>query len=101
MQLIYRGTTYNRNPNKAPGLPFQQVRESGAAYNLSYLGLTYCIDPNALPAEVPIPATYNLIYRGITYIVNSTAHGEVTLVTQPASTPKAEILSSPNSVQPS
>jgi YHS domain-containing protein len=87
MKLIYRGTTYNYNPDKAPGRPFQQVREAGSAYNLTYRGVTYRVDPNSKSAEVPIaPAAYKLIYRGITYFVNSTAQGEVTAVTQPAKT---------------
>ncbi len=101
MKLIYRATTYDYNPDKAPSRPFQQVHESGRAYNLTYRGVTYRVDPNALRVEVPVAATYYLIYRGVTYIVNRNAHGEVTLVNQPASTPKVGILSSPNSVQPS
>ena len=72
MRLIYRATTYERNPDQAPGRPFQQVRESGPAYNLTYRGVTYRIDPNAKPTEVPVPpATYNLIYRGVTYASES------------------------------
>ncbi len=39
MKLIYRGTTYERNPDQAPSRPFQQVRESGRAYNLTYRGV--------------------------------------------------------------
>lgn len=80
MKLIYRGTTYDRNPDKTPGRPFQQVRGNGPAYNLTYRGVTYRVDPNSKSAEVPIvPAAYKLIYRGITYFVNSTAR-EVTAV---------------------
>ncbi|WP_250123427.1 DUF4278 domain-containing protein [Chroococcidiopsis sp. CCMEE 29] len=68
MELIYRGTTYERHPSKASGRPFRQVREPGVAYNLSYRGVTYRIDPNAKPAEVPVkPVAYKLIYRGVTY----------------------------------
>lgn len=84
MKLIYRGITYERHPSKASGRPFQQVRESRAAYNLSYRGVTYRVDPNAKPAEVPVkPVAYKLIYWGITYLVNRNAQGEVTVVTQP------------------
>jgi hypothetical protein len=102
MKLIYRGTTYERNPSQASSRPFQQVRESGPAYNMTYRGVTYHVEPNAKPTEAPVPpATYNLIYRGVTYLVNRTASGEATVLTQPASTPKVGILSSPNSVQPS
>lgn len=39
MKLIYRATTYNYNPAKAPGRPFQQFRESKPAYKLMYRGM--------------------------------------------------------------
>jgi hypothetical protein len=62
MKLLYRGTTYERNPSQAPSRPFQQIRESRPAYNLTYRGVTYHVEPNAKPTEVPVPpATYNLI----------------------------------------
>ena len=68
MKLIYRGITYERHPSSSSGRPFQQVREPGAAYNLSYRGVTYRIDPNAKPTEVPVKlVAYRLIYRGVTY----------------------------------
>jgi hypothetical protein len=54
MKLIYRATTYDYHPDKAPSRPFQQVRESGSAYNLTYRGVTYRVDPNDLPKEVPV-----------------------------------------------
>lgn len=70
MELIYRGTTYNYNPDQTPGRPFRQVR-AGPAYNLTYRGLTYRVDPNAKHSQVVVrPAAYELIYRGITYWVN-------------------------------
>jgi len=54
----------------------------------------YLSRQNAKPAEIPaLPTTYKLIYRGMTYLVNRTAQGEVTVVTQPASTLKVETLS--------
>ncbi|WP_199197462.1 hypothetical protein [Chroococcidiopsis sp. CCALA 051] len=34
MKLFYRGTTSDRHPAQADNRPFQQVCESGAAYNL-------------------------------------------------------------------
>ncbi len=65
MELIYRGTTYNYNPDKTPGRPFKQVREAGPAYNLNYRGVTYRVDPNAKQSEFSVrPAAYELIYRG-------------------------------------
>lgn len=83
MKLIYRGIPYERHPNKTPGRPFQQGRESGAAYNLSYRGVTYRVAPNAKPASVPVkPVVYKLTYRGITYLVNRNVQGEVTALTQ-------------------
>lgn len=62
MKLIYRATTYDYNPSKAPSGPFQQARDSGPAYNLTYRGVTYRVEPNAKPAEPVLPATYTLIY---------------------------------------
>lgn len=82
MKLIYRGTTYDRHPSQASSRPFGQVREPGAAYNLSYRGVTYRIDPNAKPVKPVQTAAYKAIYRGITYFVNPTARGEVTLLAQ-------------------
>lgn len=78
MKLIYRGMTYERHPSKASSRPFQQVREPGAAYYLSYRGVTYQIDPNTKPAEPARPVVYQATYRGITYFVKKTARGEVT-----------------------
>jgi hypothetical protein len=98
MKLYYRGLSYEYDPSKADnrktGKPFQQIRGIGSAYDLIYRGATYHVDPNIKAAEVPVPpATYTLIYRAITYLVNRTAQGEVTVVTQPASTQKGSILS--------
>ncbi len=100
MKLYYRGVSYEYDPSKLgsrkTGEPFKQVRGSRPAYNLIYRGVTYRVDPNAKQSEVPVPpAAYKLIYRGITYFVNRTAQGEVTVVTQPASTPKVGTLSVP------
>jgi hypothetical protein len=69
MKLFYRGTTYARHPSQADNRPFQQVRESGAAYNLSYRGVSYRIDPNAT-VELARPVVYQAIYQGIRYFVN-------------------------------
>ncbi|MGL4623241.1 DUF4278 domain-containing protein [Chroococcidiopsis sp.] len=68
MKLTYRGMTYERHPSKASDRPFVQVREPGAAYNLSYRGVTYRIDPQTKATQVPTTLVgHKLIYRGITY----------------------------------
>ncbi|MDV2997312.1 MAG: hypothetical protein N4J56_007017 [Chroococcidiopsis sp. SAG 2025] len=67
MELFYRSMTYDRHPNMAPGRPFRQVREPGAAYFLYYRGETYRIDPNTKPGEPARPAVYKAIYRGVTF----------------------------------
>ncbi|MFN6568950.1 DUF4278 domain-containing protein [Dendronalium sp. ChiSLP03b] len=89
MKLHYRGLSYEYDPNQKAKQPFQPVPKSGRAYDLMYRGVTYRVDPNAQSAEDPLslPA-YKLIYRGLTYLINRTTHGEVTVVSQPASTSK-------------
>ena len=93
MKLKYRGVSYEYDPPKLENQnrrqPFKQVRGSDPAYNLIYRGVSYRIEPNTKQSEVPIqPATYRLMYRGIAYFVNKTAQGEVSVVTQLASTSK-------------
>jgi hypothetical protein len=93
MKLYYRGVSYEYNPSKVEsrkrGQPFKQVRGSGHAYNLIYRGVTYRIDPNAKPSEVPVQrVAYRLMYRGIAYFVHKTEQRELTVVTQPTSTSK-------------
>ena len=100
MKLYYRGFSYEYDPNKVEsqktGQSFNQVCGIGKAYNLIYRWFTYRVDPNAQPVEAPVsPIAYQLIYRGITYSVNRNEQGEVTLVSQPASTPKARKVSVP------
>ena len=81
MQLVYRGITYERHPSSSSARPFLQVREPGAAYNLRYRGVTYRVDPNALPASVVVkPVAYKLIFRGVAYLVNRNVR-ELTVVT--------------------
>ncbi|MBE9002102.1 DUF4278 domain-containing protein [Nostoc sp. LEGE 12447] len=87
MKLFYRGLSYELNSSKIASRrtekPFQPASGVGAAYNLIYRGVTYRVDPNAKPAEVPLPlAIYKLSYRGINYLVNRNAQGEVTLINQ-------------------
>lgn len=73
MKLIYRGLKYDRHLHKPYSHPFQLVVRSGAAYNLTYRGVTYRVEPNAKPVKVPEKTvTYKLIYRGVSYLVNRT-----------------------------
>ncbi|MBD2067796.1 DUF4278 domain-containing protein [Leptolyngbya sp. FACHB-671] len=93
MKLYYRGVSYEYDPSKLKSQnrrqPFKQVRDSSSTYNLIYRGVPYCIDLNTKQSEVPVQlVAYRLMYREITYFVNKTAQGEVSLVTQPASTSK-------------
>ncbi|MFN6570761.1 DUF4278 domain-containing protein [Dendronalium sp. ChiSLP03b] len=94
MQLYYRSQSYKYDPSKVESRkieqPFQPIRRFGRAYNLMYRGVTYRVNPRAKSAKFPVsPVAYKLIYRGIIYFVNRTAQGEVTIVTQLASTSKA------------
>ncbi len=101
MKLIYRANTYEYNPHKTPRRPFQKVREAGAAaYNLSYRGVTYHVDPNVKQNKVSVaPAAYKLIYRGITYWVNRNAQGEITAMTSSANYFQNPTLSNPSARQ--
>lgn len=85
MKLIYRGNTYNYNPNNVTARrPFQHTRTSDSAYELIYRGNTYRVKPAAI-AKAPVkPAAYELIYRGVTYWVNRNEQGEVTTITSSA-----------------
>ncbi|MEH2177194.1 DUF4278 domain-containing protein [Nostoc sp.] len=97
MKLYYRGLSYEYNQNKVGSKkteqPFQPVSQIGPAYNLMYRGVNYCVDPNSKLAKVPLaPVVYKLSFRGITYFVNKTQLGEVSVVSQPTTTSKAEAL---------
>ncbi|GAX43461.1 hypothetical protein NIES4075_44750 [Tolypothrix sp. NIES-4075] len=87
MKLYYRGLSYEYNSQEAAKKatrPFASVREQGSAYNLTYRGLTYRVDPNIQPAEVSTPSVaYQLIYRLIAYFVKKTHTGKVSGVSQP------------------
>jgi hypothetical protein len=76
IKLIYRGTTYNYNPDRIrTGSPLPHHRKS--ACNLIYRGCTYRFDP-ALASPDPVkPSSYELIYRGSTYQVHRNEKGEV------------------------
>ncbi|MEH1920185.1 DUF4278 domain-containing protein [Nostoc sp.] len=97
MKLYYRGLSYEYEPNKTGSKktqqPFQPVAQIGSVYNLMYRGVNYPVDPNTKSAKLPItPVTYKLSFRGITYFVNKTSLGEVSVVSQPGTTSKIEIL---------
>jgi hypothetical protein len=70
MKLIYRGTTFNYISREQAASSEQPVRE---AYELSYRGRCYQIDPQAPSEEVS--ASYTLRYRGVTYLVERSANG--------------------------
>jgi Domain of unknown function (DUF4278) len=76
IKLIYRGTTYNYDPDCVrTGSPLPHYRKS--ACNLIYRGCTYRFDP-ALASPNPVKASsYELIYRGCTYQVHRNQKGEV------------------------
>ncbi|MEH2002703.1 MAG: DUF4278 domain-containing protein [Nostoc sp.] len=88
MKLYYRGLSYEYNSREAAKRatrPFAPVDHQGSAYNLTYRGQTYRVDPNIEAAEVFTPrVAYQLIYRGVTYFVEKTHTGEVyTTFSQP------------------
>ena len=97
MKLFYRSLSYEYNSSQAAKKatrPFAPVRHQGSAYNLTYRGLTYHVDPNIEPAEVSTqPVVYQLIYRGTSYTVNRTAQGEISVVSQPTSATKLNKMS--------
>jgi hypothetical protein len=76
IKLIYRGTTYNYDPDRArANSPLPHTCKS--ACNLIYRGSAYRFDP-ALASPDPVkPSSYELIYRGSTYQVHRNEKGEV------------------------
>jgi Domain of unknown function (DUF4278) len=87
MKLIYRGNSYDYDPDRArsgnlgrPGRPAQPFR---APYTVMYRGVTLQIDP-----QVQTPArseSYDLSYRGTRYRVDRDDQGRVNMTTLPAS----------------
>jgi hypothetical protein len=77
MNLIYRGATYNYDPEQARR-PTQPTRQS--TYDLIYRGNTYRFDPTLAQPAVVKPSSYDLIYRGNTYQVNRNGAGEMTAI---------------------
>lgn len=102
MKLYYRGLTYEYNSSKAAKKstkPFEPVYHQGSAYNLTYRGTTYRVDPNIEPTSVQAPTVaYELMYRGIVYSVERTQTGEVSTTSSqpmnciPAMKPKSTLI---------
>jgi Domain of unknown function (DUF4278) len=79
IKLIYRGTIYNYDPDRArTGSPLPQHRKS--ACNLIYRGVAYRFDPALIRSESVKPSSYELIYRGSTYQVHRNEKGETRLI---------------------
>jgi hypothetical protein len=102
MKLIYRGTSYNYNPDSSRadnmGHPHKPAPRSDAPYTLTYRGQTYQVDPQAPhPEASSTPKTYALTYRGVTYQVYRDAQGVVSTVAQPGLAPQKRA-SVPNSI---
>jgi hypothetical protein len=68
MKLVYRGTTYDRDPTAKARRLAQQT--SGSAYDLIYRGSTYRFDPTMAQLANRKPISYQLIYRGSIYQAN-------------------------------
>ena len=83
MKLIYRGETYEYNPDVSrpgnTGRLARPVRLAQTPYNLIYRGSTIEIDPSASQEAVPLPTHYNLIYRGSTYHVDRNSQSIATI----------------------
>jgi Domain of unknown function (DUF4278) len=76
IKLIYRGTTYNYNPDRTrTNSPLPHTRKS--ACNLIYRGSAYRFDPAFAKPNSVTPSSYELIYRGSTYQVHRNEKGEV------------------------
>lgn len=86
MKLIYRGVSYDYDPNHIragnTGYPVRGSQTIKTPYTLIYRGVTTQVDPNNQPAIAPLPASYDLIYRGATYHVNRDQMGTATVTNQ-------------------
>jgi Domain of unknown function (DUF4278) len=79
MKLIYRGTTYNYDPDRVKtSRTFPRTDRS--AYKLIYRGSTYRFDPTLAQSATDQPTSYELIYRGTTYQVHRNQAGAVTAI---------------------
>jgi hypothetical protein len=75
MKLIYRGTTYNYDPDRVKTRhPFPRT---GSTYKLIYRGSTYRFDPTRARLATVKPNRYKLIYRGSTYQMHQNEKGQV------------------------
>jgi hypothetical protein len=83
MKLIYRGTTYGYNPEAQES---SKERETKEAYELSYRGRQYWIDPQS-PSE-DASGFYPLRYRGITYLVNRPENGVMSITSYSGEIPE-------------
>jgi hypothetical protein len=77
MKLIYRGVTYDYDPDQArASRPTQPTRQS--AYDLMYRGVSYRVDPTIAHGPAVKPRSYELMYRGNAYQVTRNEAGELT-----------------------
>jgi hypothetical protein len=91
MKLIYRGESFDYNPNKTSGnlgRPARAPHISQTPYTVIYRGQTLRIDP-ANTAEAALPQNYELIYRGETYRMNRTGQAAATVHQPTAQVPNA------------
>jgi hypothetical protein len=72
MKLIYRGQSYDDNPDRSgnTGRPARSPHLSQAPYTVIYRGQTLNIDPTNTVDPEQLPS-HDLIYRGETYRVNA------------------------------
>jgi Domain of unknown function (DUF4278) len=76
IKLIYRGTTYNYDPDRVR--TNSPLPHSGKfARDLIYRGSTYHFDPALARPDLVTPSSYELIYRGSIYQVERNEKGEV------------------------
>jgi hypothetical protein len=78
MKLIYRGTTYDYNPNFAKT---DRTPQRTMPYELIYRGNRYQVDPTIVKVNAIEPCYYNLIYRGAVYQVSRNEFGKMTAIT--------------------
>jgi Domain of unknown function (DUF4278) len=76
MKLIYRGTTYNYDPDRVKACR-SFPRTDRSAYKLIYRGSTYQFEPTISQLVNIKPTSYELIFRGTTYQVHRNQAGEV------------------------
>ncbi len=71
MKLTYRGVHYDYSPRAIGTVREEAVaHEIRPAFNLSYRGATYFVDPNAVANETVHHSIAPLMYRGVAYALN-------------------------------